>query len=126
MSSVVLDARMPSLFSFLPTEKPGNSRSTTNAVMPLYPFETSTLAKTMNAPASAPFVIQNFRPVSSQPSPVHSARVASANASLPLPGSDRANAPSTSAVRRGKYRRCCSSLPHRSRQLFTRVLWTST
>jgi len=35
ISSVVLEARMPSLFSFLPTAKPLKSRSTMNAVMPL-------------------------------------------------------------------------------------------
>ena len=34
-SSVVLDARMPSLSSFLPTANPGNPRSTMNAVIPL-------------------------------------------------------------------------------------------
>ena len=73
-----------------------------NAVMPLYPLDGSALPKTMKTPASAPLVIQNFRPVSSQLSPLRSARVASANASLPLPGSDSANAPSRSLVSRGK------------------------
>ena len=62
------------------------------------------MAKTMKSPASAPLVIQNFRPVRTQPSPLRSARVARAKASLPLPGSERANAPSRSVVRRGKYR----------------------
>ena len=35
ISSQVLDARMPSLSSFLPTENPLNPRSTAKAVMPL-------------------------------------------------------------------------------------------
>ncbi len=52
----------------------------------------------MKTPASAPLVIQNFRPVSSHRLPFCSARVARAKASLPLPGSDRANAPSRSLV----------------------------
>ena len=34
-TSVVLDARIPSLSSFLPTLSPSNSRSTMNAVIPL-------------------------------------------------------------------------------------------
>ncbi len=84
---------MPSLFSFLPMENPGKPRSTRNPVIPLYPLEGSALAKTMKSPASAPLVIQNFRPVSDQSLPFFSARVARAKASLPLPGSDRANAP---------------------------------
>jgi hypothetical protein len=32
---VVLDARIPSLFSFFPMEKPENPRSTRNPVIPL-------------------------------------------------------------------------------------------
>ncbi len=102
ISSQVLDARMPSLFSFLPTENPGKSRSTRNAVIPLYPMEGSMLAKMMKKPASAPLVIQSLRPVSSQPVAVFVARASSANASLPLLGSESANAPSRSAVSRGK------------------------
>ena len=35
ISSVVLEARMPSLSSFFPTANPGKSRSTMNAVIPL-------------------------------------------------------------------------------------------
>ena len=45
------------------------------------------MAKTMKRPASAPEVIQNFRPVSNQSSPSCTARVSSANASEPEFGS---------------------------------------
>ena len=42
---VVEDARIPSLSSFFPTEKPSDSRSTTKAVIPRYPASGSALAK---------------------------------------------------------------------------------
>src|ERR1041385_7746592 len=71
-------------------------------VIPLYALEKSALAKTMKNPASAPLVIQNFRPVSRQWSPRRSARVLSPKASLPLSGSERAKAPRSVVVRRGK------------------------
>ena len=75
ISSHVLEARMPSLSSFLPTEKPLNPRSTAKAVMPLYPFVKSVFAKMMKSPASAPFVIHSLRPSSSHVSPCRMARV---------------------------------------------------
>ena len=81
---------MPSLSSFLPIAKPGNWRSTRKLVMPLYPFAGSTVAITMKSSASAAFVIQSLRPVSSKWSPLSVARQASANASEPEPASDSA------------------------------------
>ena len=44
-SSQVLEARMPSLSSFLPTENPGVPFSSTTAVIPLYPRDRSSVAK---------------------------------------------------------------------------------
>src|SRR6201999_794250 len=43
----VLLALIPSFFSFFAMENPGVSFSTMNAVMPLYPFDGSKVAKTM-------------------------------------------------------------------------------
>ena len=87
---MVLDARMPSLSSFFPTRKPFAVRSTTNAVIPRYPFDGSTVANTTKRPASAPFVIQSLRPLSTHPPLVAVARVCNANASEPLAASESA------------------------------------
>ena len=81
---------MPSLSSFLPTVKPSESRSTKNAVIPLYPASASTVANTMNSPASAPLVIHILRPSSTQPSSSLRALHWSAKASEPLPTSESA------------------------------------
>ena len=81
---------MPSLSSFLPTANPSLARSTRNAVMPRCPAAGSTVANTMKKSASAAFVIQSLRPVSTQSSPSRTARVARENASLPAAASDSA------------------------------------
>ena len=47
MTSVVLEQRCPILFSFLPTETPGVSRSTTKQVIPLWRVVPSSRAKTV-------------------------------------------------------------------------------
>src|SRR6185312_13884466 len=125
MSSVVLEARMPNLSSFLPTENPAKPRSTMNAVMPRYPAEGSTVANTMNISASAPFVIHNLRPVSTQSSPRRSARVANPNASDPEPGSDNAYAPTVPAVSFVRYCLRWASVPKRVSGEFTSVFCTS-
>ncbi len=117
---------MPSLSSFLPTVNPGAPRSTMNAVMPRYPASGFTLAKTMNTPASFPLVIHSLRPLMTKSPPSAAARVASANASLPEPASDRAYAPTVSAARRGRYRCLTSAEPHRRMALTTSVFCTST
>ena len=98
----MLDARIPSLSSFLPTLNPGASFSTMNAVMPLYPALASTVAKTINTPASFALLIHSFRPFSRYSSPRFSARVCSANASEPAPASLSAYAPTVSEANRGK------------------------
>ena len=46
-TSVVFEARWPILFSFLPTDTPGVSRSTTKQVMPLWRCVPSSRAKTV-------------------------------------------------------------------------------
>ena len=74
---------MPSLSSFLPTVKPGNSFSTMKAVMPLYPADGSTVASRMKTPASLALVIHSFWPFRMYSSPFSSARVCSAKASDP-------------------------------------------
>ena len=102
INSQVEEARKPSLSSFLPTWKPGNSRSIRNAVTPLYPASGIALANSRNSPDSAALVIHNFRPVSRKWSPRSSARVAMANASEPDPASERAYDATVSAARRGQ------------------------
>ena len=89
----MLLARIPSLSSFLPTVKPGVLRSTMQAVMPLWRAAGSIVAKTMKTSASFAFVIQSLRPLSTRSPPASTARVCSANASLPDPASDSAYAP---------------------------------
>ncbi len=89
-SASVEDARIPSLSSFLPFEKPFHCDSTRNAVMPLYPLLLSAFAKTRNSSASRPFVIQSFSPFRIQRSPFGVAVVARANASEPEPASESA------------------------------------
>ena len=89
ISSQVEEARRPSLSSFLPTWKPGNSRSIRNAVTPLYPASGLALAKSRKKPASAALVIHSLRPLSRKWSPWSSARVAMAKASEPDPASDK-------------------------------------
>src|SRR5947208_13089539 len=49
-SSHVLLARMPSLSSFLPTEKPGNPRSTRNALIPRYPARSEEHTSELQSP----------------------------------------------------------------------------
>ena len=119
---------MPSLSSFLPTEKPEKSRSTNKAVMPLYPAAGSTVAKTTKNPASAALVIHNLRPVSrySAASLDNTARVVSANASEPEPASDNAYDPTVSRARRVRKRRFWSSVPQRCSKFVHNVFCTST
>ena len=89
-NSQVEDARIPSLSSFLPTLKPGESRSTKKAVMPRCPALGSALAKTRNKPDSLALVIHSLRPLMTNASPFRSALVCMAKASLPDPASESA------------------------------------
>ena len=58
----VLPARTPSLPCSDSLLKPGKERSTMKAVIPLWPFERSTLAKTRKWSAVSPRLIQIFEP----------------------------------------------------------------
>ena len=80
----------------------------------------------MKMPASLALVIQSLRPLRTKASPSSTARVVSANASLPEPASDKAYAPTVSAASRGRKRFLISSVPQRSSALMTSVFWTST
>ena len=75
INSQVEDARIPSLSSFLPTVNPEKFFSMRNAVIPLYPFDASTVANKMNSPASFAFVIQSLRPLRTKSLPLSSALV---------------------------------------------------
>ena len=57
-------ALMPNLSSFLATENPSKFRSTTKAVIPLYPASGSIVANTIKISASFALVIQSFAPLS--------------------------------------------------------------
>ncbi len=79
-------ARRPS-FPFIGlASKPSAAVGTRKALMPFGPGP-PVRAKTMAVSAQEPSVMKTFEPVSVQPSPSRSARVASAAASEPHPGS---------------------------------------
>mmetsp|Transcript_8249 Transcript_8249/g.15020 ORF Transcript_8249/g.15020 Transcript_8249/m.15020 type:complete len:216 (-) Transcript_8249:456-1103(-) len=94
----VLLARMPSLSSFAPKLNPGASVGTKNAEIPLCFRDLSVVAKTMAVEASWAFVIQAFVPFSVYESPVFTAVVEAAPASLPFPGSLKPKHPIFSPV----------------------------
>src|ERR1700754_2968552 len=81
---------MPILCSFAPTTKPGSSRCTTNAEMPLAPLSGSVTAITVYHAESPPLEIQHFEPLSTHSSPSALARVRIDAASLPASRSDNA------------------------------------
>mmetsp|Transcript_68048 Transcript_68048/g.79160 ORF Transcript_68048/g.79160 Transcript_68048/m.79160 type:complete len:202 (-) Transcript_68048:24-629(-) len=75
--------------------------------------------------ASPPFVMKIFDPFSTYESPFFSARVFSANASLPLDGSVRQKHPIVSCASRGRYFAFCAAFAYRKKMLFTSVFCTS-
>src|SRR4051794_23936718 len=84
-------------------------------------------ARTTMNPAATELVIHRFRPVSTHPSPSHSARVATAfgDKSEDAPGSEVANAPTISPLTRGlSHRSRCSGDPWLT-ALPARMQWTS-
>ncbi len=84
----VSEARWPMFHSLRPTETPFQARSTTNAVMPPRAFSAgSVTASTKYQSATPALVIHIFWPLSTQRSPLRSARVRSACTSDPAPGS---------------------------------------
>lgn len=80
------------------------------------------------SPASAPFVIHTLPPSMTQPPPALSrvARVFSAKASEPLPGSESANDATSLVARRGSAQSWSAGDPHFLKTLFTSVFCTST
>src|ERR1035438_10259674 len=126
INSQVEDDRSPSLSSFFPTWKPGNSRSTRNAVTPLYPAAGLALANSRKKPASAALVIHSLRPLSRKWSPRSSARVAMAKASEPDPASESAYDATVFSASLGRYLAFCSALAHLRSALLQMVFWTST
>ena len=86
ITSLVSLARMPSLFSFLPADRPGVPRSTTNAEMPCRPCARSVTAITTSVPPIVPCVMNCLLPLMTQSSPSRRAVVRIAAASLPALG----------------------------------------
>ena len=87
-SSQVGEPLMPILRSLGPTAKPGSSRWTTNAEMPLAPFSGSVTAMTVYHSEMPALVIQALVPLSTQVSPSSRARVLIAAASEPASRSE--------------------------------------
>ncbi len=114
MSSVVDDARMPILFSFLPKVNPGVPFSTMKAEAPRAPLDLSVMAMTVYIWASPPFVIHCLVPFSTYSLPSSFAVVWMPLASLPAFASVRPNAarffPDAMS---GRYFFFCASLPWR-------------
>ena len=88
-SSQVGEPLMPILRSLGPTAKPGSSRWTANAEMPLAPLSGSVTAMTVYQSETPALVIQALVPLSTQVSPSRRARVFIAAASEPASRSDR-------------------------------------
>ncbi len=113
-TSAVSEARMPSLFSFLPGRNPSIPLSSTKAEMlwPRVPLGSVT-AKTTQVSPTLPWVVKVLAPFRIQPPSTRSARVRVPAASEPAPGSVRLQAPIFSPLASGTSQRCfCSSLPN--------------
>jgi len=107
--------------------KPFMPRSSTKAVMPRWRDLGSVRASTTQVPATVPWVMNVFEPLSTQWSPFLTAVVRMPAASDPEPGSVSAQAASFSPVASaGSQRRFCSSLPKRRMWLVPRPLWLAT
>jgi len=89
ITSMVEDARIPSVFSRVPSEQPGRVFSTTKALMPRVFFSGSVEAYTTNASAAPPLVTKILVPLRIQSSPSRTAVVRVAPASEPACGSVR-------------------------------------
>ena len=119
---------MPSLSSFLPSEKPGASVGTRKAERPLCFIALSVVAITMAACASCALVIHALVPLITHSLPSSTAVVLAAAASEPLPGSDSPKHPSFCPEANGVSHVCfCSSVPNlftgsQYRELFTDIM----
>src|SRR4051812_17506864 len=87
----VLEARCPSLSSFLSTVTPSASRGTTKAEMPRWPASLSVLAYTVYQEAYWPLVMKHFEPLMTYLSPFLTAVVFIPETSEPASGSVRQN-----------------------------------
>ena len=88
-TSQVLDARTPSLPSRFPTPRPARVALDDESGMPRWPRRVR-IREHEKQPDSAAFEIHILWPFRRQPSPMRSARVSSANASLPERASESA------------------------------------
>ena len=122
----VLDARIPSLSSFLPTLSPGASAGTTKVVMPLYPASGLAFAITTKTPDCSALLIHIFSPLRMKSSPSRTALVRSAKASEPLPASESAKDETVSCASRGSHFSLSRSDAHMLNTLLLIVLWMST
>src|SRR5262252_5168886 len=101
----VSEARIPSLFSFLPTRMPGLESSTRNDEIPRRFAARSVTAMRTATPATDAFVMKFLEPFRTQPSPSRTAVVFVPPESEPASASVSPHAASHSPdVRRGRYR----------------------
>ena len=112
------DALRPILSSFFPTENPGISGVTMNALIPRAPRRSwgeSVRAIARMTPPYPPPDTHALVPFNTQPSPSRTAWHVSDAASEPASGSESANTPRRSPRAIGlRYRVFCSSLPQRN------------
>src|SRR5690606_19559377 len=121
------EARMPSLFSFLPAVKPGVPCSTMKAVTLLGVRGSPVRASTTATLPLLPCVIQFFVPFRTQPSPSRVAVQRILPASEPVLASVRPQAPIHSPEASfGRYFRFCSSLPKYRMWPVHSELWAAT
>src|SRR5206468_6449364 len=109
--SAVSEARMPSLFSFLPPVNPGVPRSTTKAVALFFALGSPVRQITTASSPLFPWVIQFLVPLITQFPPCFTAVHFMFPASLPVLGSVSPQAPTHSPLANlGKNLFFCSSL----------------
>ncbi len=127
-TSAVSEARVPSLFSFLPGRKPSIPCSRTKAEMLWWrgPSGSVTACTTQTSP-TVPWVVKVLAPLRIQPPSTLTARERVPAASEPASGSVRLQAPILAPVARsGSQRRRCSSLPNLKMWLVHSELWAAT
>ena len=116
-SETVDEQRSPIFSSWRPTLKPCIPGCSRKAVMARpSPSAGSVRAQTTTTPATSPLVIHCLAPSSTQRSPRRTARVESAEGSLPAPGSERPKAPArySPEASLGRWRSFCSGEPYRA------------
>mmetsp|Transcript_55479 Transcript_55479/g.154645 ORF Transcript_55479/g.154645 Transcript_55479/m.154645 type:complete len:249 (+) Transcript_55479:751-1497(+) len=96
-----------------------------NAVMPRWPRSGAAFANTTKTPASMAFEIQHLLPSINQSLPSCLALDFKANASEPLPASERQKLPTVSVAKRGKYVCFCTCVPYWLKAVTSKVFWIS-